>query len=262
MFTTRLFGVLIATVLVCCLSQAQDRPYLFSASHPTPKYGHLLAEVEVGYGVRAARPFGEDGLEQRTGITFGLSDMVSVFATAGMLIDRETKFQGGLFQGEVRARLLEADSQWVNLSLGAGYIREYLGANVLFGRIVVARDFSRFNISANTVFEKAFVEGRDAIDVITSLGFSYGISENFRPAVEVLGEDLEGFFDPTEAEGGARLLVGPTLHFLAFDKAVQITVGGGAIFYLTQNAPTNVIQTKPAYNKNGFSVRCSLVYGF
>jgi hypothetical protein len=43
-----------------------------------------------------------------------------------------------------------------------------------------------------------------------------GVSKNlWRPVyvgVEMIGEDLEGFWEPNEAEGGARLLIGPSMR--------------------------------------------------
>jgi hypothetical protein len=45
--------------------------------------------------------------------------------------------------------------------------------------------------------------------------------------LESIGQDLEGFWDPAERDGGAKLLVGPSLHIQSHDGVwlAILTVG-------------------------------------
>jgi len=52
----------------------------------------------------------------------------------------------------------------------------------------------------------------DAADVVTTAGWSRRVNAHLALGVEGIGQDLEGFWDSAEAEGGARLIVGPSLH--------------------------------------------------
>ena len=47
---------------------------------------------------------------------------------------------------------------------------------------------------------------------ITSLGWSRRIDNRISVGVESIGQDLEGLWNPAEADGGAKLLVGPSFH--------------------------------------------------
>jgi hypothetical protein len=60
--------------------------------------------------------------------------------------------------------------------------------------------------------EQATSAGRahDAADLITTLGWSRRVTDRISVGAESIGQDLEGFWDPSEADGGAKLLVGPS----------------------------------------------------
>jgi hypothetical protein len=47
--------------------------------------------------------------------------------------------------------------------------------------------------------------------------------------VEVLGEDLEGFWEPEEAEGGARLFVGPSVRLAPPQRRWQVSLAAGPV---------------------------------
>jgi hypothetical protein len=53
------------------------------------------------------------------------------------------------------------------------------------------------------------------------------MGERFGFGIESIGQDLEGLWDPSEADGGARLLVGPSLHARSRHAtwAASLTVG-------------------------------------
>src|SRR5437660_8013593 len=62
---------------------------------------------------------------------------------------------------------------------------------------------------------------RDALDLITSVGWARKLSRGMSLGVEAIGEDLEGFWKAEEREGGARLLAGPGLHISPAAQATR-----------------------------------------
>src|SRR5438105_289364 len=71
------------------------------------------------------------------------------------------------------------------------------------------------------------------------------------------GEDLEGLFEEAEAEGGARLVLGPSVGW-RLGHARELTLFGGWIHAATQNTPL-----RPGYaeNRDGVMVRLGLRLG-
>ena len=87
--------------------------------------------------------------------------------------------------------------------------------------------------------KKAFASNRDKIDVISSFGFHHVLFGKLYGGFETVGEDLEGFWDQEEAEGGAKLLVGPSLNMTTNNSKISFSLSGGPVFYATQNQVTN-----------------------
>ena len=74
-------------------------------------------------------------------------------------------------------------------------------------------------------------QGRDAVDFITTAGWAWRATKALAVGVEGLAQDLEGFWDPQQAEGGARILIGPSPHVASAGRRWQLTTTGGPIFH-------------------------------
>ncbi|HEX4964705.1 MAG TPA: hypothetical protein VF173_28090 [Thermoanaerobaculia bacterium] len=74
-----------------------------------------------------------------------------------------------------------------------------------------------------------------------------------------MGEDLEGLWEQDEAEGGARVLAGPSLHWVRPDHRFLATLAGGPVFRIHQN---NLTSQAPRSLGNGYTVRASVAYVF
>ena len=98
---------------------------------------------------------------------------------------------------------------------GGGIRQEWDGTRVLVGRVLSGADLGRGRLQGSLVLERALASTmrRDAADVVISVGWTRRLGNRLAVGVEGIGQDLEGFWDAEEAEGGARLLVGPSLHF-------------------------------------------------
>jgi hypothetical protein len=97
---------------------------------------------------------------------------------------------------------------------GGGIRQEWDGTRLLVGRMLVGAGVGRGRLQGSLVMERAVASPvrRDAADVVTSVGWSRRIGDRLALGVEGIGQDLEGFWDSAEADGGAKLLVGPSLH--------------------------------------------------
>jgi len=67
------------------------------------------------------------------------------------------------------------------------------------------------------------------LDFPSSVDLSYQLSGTLRLGIEAMGQDLEGFWDQTEAEGGERLYFGPVAGAVVPGTPWNLTVGGGPI---------------------------------
>jgi hypothetical protein len=77
-----------------------------------------------------------------------------------------------------------------------------------------------------------------------------------RIGVEAVGQDLEGFWDDEETEGGARLFIGPTASLALEGTPWHITLGGGAIIRGTSsNHASSALRDLPSTAANGFLIR-------
>jgi hypothetical protein len=110
-------------------------------------------------------------------------------------------------------------------------LHEAGGVEVWLARAVVAHNAASWLLHGNVLMQKPMSTERDTVDLITSVGWARKFSHGVSLGVEATGEDLEGFWDEAEAEGGARLLVGPSLHLSPNGRRWQLTAVGGPVFH-------------------------------
>jgi hypothetical protein len=97
---------------------------------------------------------------------------------------------------------------------GGGIRQEWDGTRVFIGRVLAGSDVGRGRLQGSLVLERAVSSPvrHDAADLVTSVGWSRRVGGRFSVGAEGIGQDLEGFWAPAEADGGAKLLVGPSVH--------------------------------------------------
>jgi hypothetical protein len=140
---------------------------------------------------------------------------------------------------------------------------ESAGINVLLGRVAAGRSFDAWRLDGNALFERPFSVGRDTVDLITTVGMSRRVLPALHAGIEVIGEDLEGFWEANEAEGGARLLIGPSIRIAPPSQRWQLGVAGGPMIHATQSSRSipagRGLPTAPT--ERNFALRISLSYG-
>ncbi len=223
----------------------------------------MLGKYETAYAVRAVRPFGQDGVEQRIGCVYGLSQGLNLSAVAATVLEADRSNALGSAQVELMADLFSTGDKALQIAAGGGFLREYQGTNTLLARAAAGLTLGKWKVDSNMLLEKPFGENRDAVDVLFSLGTSRQLHRRVSVGIEALGEDLEGFVEEEEAEGGAKLLLTPTLHY-QLNERMKVRFGAGPIFYMTHSEAISdaprMLPSNPG--STGFMTRLSALYLF
>jgi hypothetical protein len=224
----QIWTVLVGICALPAFATAQDRPFVFSLTTATDVSApQVRADYEVGVGEQAFHQQTANGPEQRLGIqaSIGRLTVVGHVGVAALTTTYQTSQQG-----EMLVSLLAPRASGPALAVGGGVLHEAGGANVLLARIVAGHEGTATRLHGNLLFQKPLSAARDTVDVISSVGWAARLTPTWAIGVEAIGEDLEGFWDPLEAEGGARLLVGPSVHVAPPQKRRQLSVAGGPRF--------------------------------
>ena len=269
MFTPRITSSFV--VCLCALAgsaaaqsngSTTDHLFLFSVSTPRTERPHASIHVESGFGDRPFDLTEGDQPEQRLGIQATLGHRLTVLGRVGVVSNQSSARTSQ--QGEILYSVLRSSEHQASVTAGMGIRHEPQGINVLLGRVAAGRTFSAWRVDGNALFEKPLAIERDTIDLITTIGLARRVTRAMHVGLEMIGEDLEGFWDPNEAEGGARLLVGPSLRFAPPSAKWQVGVAGGPMIHATRSAViSDATRSLPgAGNKDGYAARASLSYAF
>jgi hypothetical protein len=233
------------------------RPFVFTTVAPTEERG-WVAHYDAGYSERADATVAENGFEQRVGVQGRLGHGLTLLGRVGLVLD-EGRNTGGTGEAE----LLKDVANWdgVRTSLGGGVRREAAGVTVLLARVAVGKNFLRSALWSNLRLERPLASGRDAIDLITSIGWTRRLGRSLHAGVEVLGEDLEGFWEPEEAEGGARLFVGPSLRLAPPQRRWQVSLAAGPVIRASRS-PRQSEAGRALEARDGYAARASFGYTF
>ncbi len=173
----------------------------------------MAVESQTTLGTRELRPLGGHGIEQGVRVRYQVLEGTTVEAFGGAVWQPEaTDLRAGAIGAEVIQRVLNQHQAGVNLQIAAGGYRDVTGVFVPRVRVLVGRSWGRFHTQLSGNFEMPISHSRDGLDVILGAAAAWQATAQTSIGLEAVGEDLEAIFDPTEAEGGARLLAGPSVH--------------------------------------------------
>ena len=238
---------------------AQATPFLFGvtpsagASKSVAAFGYY----ELGYGERTFEPVAGDRLEQALGVRATIGSSVMLLARTGVTT------LGGDTRVSPRGEVLYTRSigSSVHVTGGVGYAREYSRTDVMLGRFGIGRMTSRSLINGNLMLEKPMSGERDAVDLISTVGAGRRLGSSVTLSVEAVGQDLEGFWDPEEKDGGARLMAGPTIAIAPPTARWQLTVGGGPILHATRSGFASAAD-RPLPARNGYVLRSAVGFNW
>ena len=255
----RTSSLAVSLVMLSGALGAQATPLLFSItpSAGPSKSAAAYGYYELGYGERTFEPVAGDRLEQAIGVRATIGSSLMLLARTGV------STVGSDMRVSPRAEVLYSRSvgSSVRIAGGLGYAREYSRTDVMLARFGVGRTTSRSLINGNLMLEKPMSGERDAVDLITTVGAGRKLGSSVTLSVEAVGQDLEGFWDPTEKDGGARLMAGPTLAIAPPAARWQLTVGGGPILRATRSNFASAAD-RPLPARNGYVLRSAVGFNW
>lgn len=236
-------------------------PFLFSQTTLTAQDLPWSLNYSSSYGNRIDGPFGYDGVGQQFAIQGYLGSKFTVYANAAFGFANDEGNVVNAQQAEIiRDFIGGKNALGLRIGLGLGINRDYSDVKSLLSRITLSYEALRWKAGGNILFEKALADDRDEIDIITSLGFHYQLLGNFYGGFEAVGEDLEGLWDSEEAEGGAKIFVGPSLNLMPSASRFSFSVSGGPVFYASRNEATNFEAIRELPSQNGLTIRAKITF--
>lgn len=226
-------NLVVALILASAGSAAaQDRPFLFSVSTTPEAKPAARFDYDVGIGERAFQGDVANQPEHRLGLQASYGRL-TLLARVGVA-EAGSSYQSSQ-SGEVLYSML-GPARGVARAAGGGVLHEPNGVNVLLARVLAGRNAGAWRLDGNLLFQKPLSSQRDALDLVTSVGWTHAVSHGISLGIEAIGDDLEGFWDLEEAEGGARLLAGPSLHVSPAGGRWQLIATGGPLFHPSDSA--------------------------
>jgi hypothetical protein len=210
------FAVLVSALVVSAavngLAQEPEPRLIFTAEVPVRPSAELVRDVSAVVEERGLALWGGAASDFGVGVT--LSDrrwtVRSITSMTTRSIDAHSRptFQ----QIEIVRPVLAVGS--MSIAAGGGVRQEWDGTRTFIGRLLARSSVGGGKLQGSAVIERAASSPirRDAADFVTSVGWSRRAGKGISIGVEGIAQDLEGFWDPSEADGGAKLLIGPSIH--------------------------------------------------
>lgn len=239
--------------------KSTPEPFLFSATTLTPQDLHRSLTYSSGYGQGVAGAFGYNGVEQQFSVKGYLGKQLTCYASAGLGFPRGNIASSAEQVEIVRNFIGGKKNQGFRLGIGVGANRDYDQVNSLLSRVIVSYDFLRWKFAGNLLFEKAFAKNRDGIDIITSMGFNYRLSASLYGGLEAVGEDLEGLWS-AEAEGGAKVMVGPSINLIPDNFRFSFALSGGPVMYVSHSKLIDPTALRTLPFQKGLTIRARVIF--
>lgn len=242
------------------LTYRTPEPFLFSMTTLTPEDQKWSMHYAGSYGDKVEGPFGYEGVSQQIALKGYLGNKFTVYANAGLGIPSGGKITGAE-QVEVLRDFISGEKyKGLRVGIGLGMSNDFSNAKSILGRVAASYDVSRLKASGNVLFEHTFLENRDAVDVIMNFGLQYRLSDNLYGGFETVAQDLEGFWEKDEAEGGAKLLIGPSLNMTPKRSKFSFSLCGGPVIKATNSTVENPYAIRQLPVQSGFIVMGSVIF--
>jgi len=242
------------------LAPRTPEPFLFSKTTLTSSDIPWSIDYSTSYGERVSGQFGFDGVGQQLGLKGYLGKKFTLYGQAAFGFDHDHNVTSAQQAEVIRDFLGGTNVQGFKVGFGIGMSRDFSSVVSLLSRVTVSYDDMNWKAGGNLLLQKSFSANRDAVDIVSSIGFQHRFLGSLYGGFEAVGEDLEGFWDPEEAEGGAKLLFGPSLNMTTKDSKMSFSVSGGPVFYATQNQASNPDAIRELPSQNGLTLRAKVIF--
>lgn len=235
-------------------------PFLFSATTLIPQDNHWNFTYMGGYAHNVADAFGYNGLEQKISVKGYLGKRFTCIAFAGLGFPKGNIVNSAEQVEVIRNFIGGKKTGGFNLGIGLGAARDYANVGSLLSRIVIGYSHQRWDFVGNALLQHAFASDRDPLDVITSIGFHYRLTPSLYCGVESVGEDLEGLWEADEAEGGAKVMAGPSISWVPDNSRFSFALSGGPVMYVTHSKLIDPDALRELPFQNGLTLRAHIVF--
>lgn len=240
--------------------KSTPEPFLFSKTTLTPEDLKWSLDYSTSYGERVSGPFGSNGVGQQFGVKGYLGKQFTLYAHAAFGITNDQTVTSAQQIEVIHDFIGGKRNQGFRLGIGIGASKDFTNIGSMLSRVTVSYDAPRWKAGGNMLIEKAFSSTRDKIDIITSMGFHYRLAGKLYGGFETVGEDLEGLWDQEEAEGGAKILVGPSLNMTTNDSRISFAFSGGPVFYASHSQITNPLPIRELPPQSGLALRAKVIF--
>jgi hypothetical protein len=245
-----LFTIFFFVTIVYC--DQQTMPFLFTISPSISNAQKINLHFDAGVGDGSLGFSDAPSADSRIGIAWNLNSRWMFLGKTSFGKDDSHTVLTGQIEGLYALRN-KTDAKF-RAAAGGGVRWERDGGNVLLLEFLGGWQSQQWRFDTNMTLEKPSSPNRDPIDLILSMGWSHRVSSMMYLGIEAVGQDLEGFWDLNEAEGGARILAGPSIHF--FVERWNAGVAGGYVFRPTLNDRSSVADRY--FGSNRMAVQISL----
>ncbi|HWZ04304.1 MAG TPA: hypothetical protein VNX40_11890 [Mucilaginibacter sp.] len=243
-------------------SLSQPQPFLYTINALNPAARHWSLNYSGGYGQYTVTPLGFDGVDQNVAVKGYLGNRFTMLATMGVGFgtggNTQTFQQAEIFKDFIGGK----NASGFRFGTSLGVIREFSNDIVALSRFNAAYENFAWKLAGNARVEKAFSADRDEFDVISSFGILRRINGQFFGGFEAVGQDLEGLWE-NETEGGAKVLVGPSLNYVPIGSRLSFSLCAGPIFYVTHSTITpfdSAVRELPS--NTGFTIKFNVGFNF
>lgn len=206
--------------------ETQVRPFLYTTSPFNPDDRQLNVHFDAGLGDGSLGFSNDPSVDGRIGAEWYFHSRWLFTGSAAFGKDDSQT----VFSGEVEGfySIRNKPEARFRAAAGGGVRWERDGGNVLLLEFLGGWHEPSWCFDSNVTLEKANSPDRDPVDLIMSIGWSHRVTSMMYLGVEAVGQDLEGFWEENEAEGGARILLGPSIHFAI--EPWKAGIAGGYVF--------------------------------
>jgi hypothetical protein len=258
--------VVLAILVMPSVGTAQARSFLYSVwPDHRPDAPKAVAYADVGYGRDLFATLGPERLESRFGSQVRLGHRVTAIGQIGWAAGDTAVATRLRAEAEALVSVLAPSAPSV-FAVGLGAASDYRRTGVILGRVVAGYRWTRTTMIANVRMEcpiqtVALPTRRDRLDLITTAGMMRQLTSGFGLGVETVAEDLEGFVESDEAEGGAKLMVGPSIRLGSPATRWHVLMGAGPVLQLTHSTAANASSApRELATHTGYVVRTSIGY--
>ncbi len=242
----------------------QPQPFLYTVTTLNPAARQWSLNYSGGYGQNTVTPVGFNGVDQNIAVMGYLGSRITMLASMGVGFGNNGNVQT-IQQAEFLKDFIGGKSvTGFRFGTSLGLRREFTSDVIALTRVNAAYETLGWKLGANVRFEKAFTADRDNLDVITTVGIQRRLSGQLFGGIEAVGQDLEGLWDTEEAEGGARILVGPSLNFVPVASRLSFALCVGPIIQATRSTLAlndSAVRDLPLVN-SGFTVKFNVGFRF